>query len=236
MGVRPDPGAPGTAHVQLEALLPLSSPIAAPKPSSSPAPLPGPQPLSPTSRAPREHRLTALLRETLATASCRTTMIAHVSDAPARHAETLSTMQLAARVHRLRRKKVKVGFASWAPSCMAVVLAPLLPRRRPGPRPWSPPGEPERLTVGAVVAWSLSTQPRGGVWPGQPTGPLWPVPSQAWSCRARPGALTGSGKWSWGALGPGALGLNPGFAADVLCAEGVSSPPCNSACRFLGCC
>ena len=36
-------------------------------------------------------------------------MIAHVSDAPARHAETLSTAQLAARIHRLRRKKVKVG-------------------------------------------------------------------------------------------------------------------------------
>lgn len=152
VGVRPDPGAPGTAHVQLEALLPLSSPIAAPKPSGSPAPLPGPQPLSPASRAPREHRLTALLRETLATTSCRATMIAHVSDAPARHAETLSTMQLAARVHRLRRKKVKVGFAFWAPSCMAVVLAPLLPRRRPGPRPRSPPGELERITLGAVVA------------------------------------------------------------------------------------
>ncbi|XP_070333826.1 kinesin-like protein KIF26A [Odocoileus virginianus] len=60
----------------------------------------------------REHRLTALLRETLATASCRTTMIAHVSDAPARHAETLSTVQLAARVHRLRRKKVKYTSSS----------------------------------------------------------------------------------------------------------------------------
>ncbi|XP_070631943.1 kinesin-like protein KIF26A [Bos indicus] len=60
----------------------------------------------------REHRLTALLRETLATANCRTTMIAHVSDAPARHAETLSTVQLAARVHRLRRKKVKYASSS----------------------------------------------------------------------------------------------------------------------------
>ncbi|XP_025126859.3 kinesin-like protein KIF26A [Bubalus bubalis] len=60
----------------------------------------------------REHRLTALLRETLATANCRTTMIAHVSDAPARHAETLSTVQLAARIHRLRRKKVKYASSS----------------------------------------------------------------------------------------------------------------------------
>uniref|UniRef100_A0A8B9WM52 Kinesin family member 26A n=1 Tax=Bos mutus grunniens TaxID=30521 RepID=A0A8B9WM52_BOSMU len=67
----------------------------------------------------REHRLTALLRETLATANCRTTMIAHVSDAPARHAETLSTVQLAARVHRLRRKKVKYASSSsgWDSSC-----------------------------------------------------------------------------------------------------------------------
>lgn len=55
----------------------------------------------------RDHRLTVLLRESLATTSCRTTMIAHVSDAPAHHAETLSTVQLAARIHRLRRKKAK---------------------------------------------------------------------------------------------------------------------------------
>lgn len=63
--------------------------------------------------APREHRLTMLLRESLATHSGRTTMIAHVSDSPACHAETLGTVQLAARIHRLRRKKVKVGLAQW---------------------------------------------------------------------------------------------------------------------------
>lgn len=62
---------------------------------------------------PREHRLTMLLRESLATHSGRTTMIAHVSDSPACHAETLGTVQLAARIHRLRRKKVKVGAAHW---------------------------------------------------------------------------------------------------------------------------
>ncbi|KAF3830823.1 hypothetical protein GH733_002061 [Mirounga leonina] len=60
----------------------------------------------------REHRLTMLLSESLATPSCRATMIAHVSDAPARHAETLSTVQLAARIHRLRRKKVKYASSS----------------------------------------------------------------------------------------------------------------------------
>lgn len=50
-----------------------------------------------------------LLRESLATTNCRTIMIAHISDSPAHHAETLSTVQLAARIHRLRRKKGKVS-------------------------------------------------------------------------------------------------------------------------------
>ncbi|XP_006879106.1 PREDICTED: kinesin-like protein KIF26A [Elephantulus edwardii] len=60
----------------------------------------------------RDHRLTMLLRESLTTTNCRTTMIAHVSDAPAHHAETLSTVQLAARIHRLRRKKAKYASSS----------------------------------------------------------------------------------------------------------------------------
>uniref|UniRef100_A0A8C6WC01 Kinesin family member 26A n=1 Tax=Nannospalax galili TaxID=1026970 RepID=A0A8C6WC01_NANGA len=60
----------------------------------------------------RDHRLTMLLRESLATANCRTTMIAHISDSPAHHAETLGTVQLAARIHRLRRKKVKYASSS----------------------------------------------------------------------------------------------------------------------------
>ncbi|XP_021034761.1 kinesin-like protein KIF26A isoform X2 [Mus caroli] len=60
----------------------------------------------------RDHRLTMLLRESLATTNCRTTMIAHISDSPAHHAETLSTVQLAARIHRLRRKKGKHASSS----------------------------------------------------------------------------------------------------------------------------
>ncbi|KAL1791447.1 kinesin KIF26A isoform X2 [Sigmodon hispidus] len=59
----------------------------------------------------RDHRLTMLLRESLAT-NCRTTMIAHISDSPVHHAETLSTVQLAARIHRLRRKKGKYASSS----------------------------------------------------------------------------------------------------------------------------
>uniref|UniRef100_A0A8C5YXC2 Kinesin family member 26A n=1 Tax=Marmota marmota marmota TaxID=9994 RepID=A0A8C5YXC2_MARMA len=80
----------------------------------------GPQPPTPRRSqagplsllALRDHSLTMLLRESLATAGCRTTMIAHVSDAPAHHAETLSTVQLAARIHRLRRKKAKYASSS----------------------------------------------------------------------------------------------------------------------------
>ncbi|CAK6431719.1 unnamed protein product [Pipistrellus nathusii] len=59
----------------------------------------------------REHPLTMLLREALGP-GCHATMIAHISTAPARHAETLSTAQLAARIHRLRRRKSKYASSS----------------------------------------------------------------------------------------------------------------------------
>ncbi|XP_060037073.1 kinesin-like protein KIF26A isoform X2 [Erinaceus europaeus] len=60
----------------------------------------------------RDHWLTMMLREPLATTHCRATMIAHVSAAPARLTETLSTLQLAARLHRLRRKRPKHASSS----------------------------------------------------------------------------------------------------------------------------
>lgn len=74
-----------------------------------------------------------LLRESLATTNCRTTMIAHISDSPAHHAETLSTVQLAARIHRLRRKKGKVS-----PSSCCLPGAPRLPYPlQPPPTLWT---------------------------------------------------------------------------------------------------
>uniref|UniRef100_A0A8C2VD79 Kinesin family member 26A n=1 Tax=Chinchilla lanigera TaxID=34839 RepID=A0A8C2VD79_CHILA len=79
----------------------------------------------------RDHRLTVLLRESLATTSCRTTMIAHVSDAPAHHAETLSTVQLAARIHRLRRKKAKASSSSGGESSCEEGRARRVPHLRP---------------------------------------------------------------------------------------------------------
>ncbi|XP_071323399.1 kinesin-like protein KIF26A isoform X2 [Trachinotus anak] len=52
----------------------------------------------------RDSKLTMLLSESLGNINCRTTMIAHVSDSPANYMETLTTVQLASRIHRMRKK------------------------------------------------------------------------------------------------------------------------------------
>lgn len=57
----------------------------------------------------RESKLTMLLRESLGNVNCRTTMIAHISAAAGSYAETLSTIQIASRVLRMKKKKTKVG-------------------------------------------------------------------------------------------------------------------------------
>lgn len=57
----------------------------------------------------RDSKLTMLLRESLGNINCRTTMIAHISDSPASFTESLSTVQLASRIHRMRKKKSKAG-------------------------------------------------------------------------------------------------------------------------------
>jgi hypothetical protein len=53
----------------------------------------------------RHSKLTGLLRDCLGSLTCHATMLAHVSADPRRYAETLHTLQLAARIHRLRRKR-----------------------------------------------------------------------------------------------------------------------------------
>nr|XP_033807938.1 kinesin-like protein KIF26A isoform X2 [Geotrypetes seraphini] len=60
----------------------------------------------------KDSKLTMLLRESLGNINCRTTMIAHVSDSPANYAETLTTIQLASRIHRMRKKKSKYASSS----------------------------------------------------------------------------------------------------------------------------
>ncbi|KAG7316297.1 hypothetical protein KOW79_019838 [Hemibagrus wyckioides] len=60
----------------------------------------------------RDSKLTMLLRESLGNINCRTTMIAHISDSPASYTESLSTVQLASRIHRMRKKKSKYASSS----------------------------------------------------------------------------------------------------------------------------
>lgn len=56
----------------------------------------------------RDRKLTRLLCESLGNINCHTTMIFHVSDSASSYMETLTTVQLASRIHRTRNKS-KVG-------------------------------------------------------------------------------------------------------------------------------
>ncbi|XP_043119523.1 kinesin-like protein KIF26A isoform X1 [Puntigrus tetrazona] len=60
----------------------------------------------------RDSKLTMLLRDSLGNINCRTTMIAHISDSPANYSESLTTIQLASRIHRMRKKKSKYASSS----------------------------------------------------------------------------------------------------------------------------
>uniref|UniRef100_A0A3Q1HRJ6 Kinesin motor domain-containing protein n=1 Tax=Anabas testudineus TaxID=64144 RepID=A0A3Q1HRJ6_ANATE len=60
----------------------------------------------------RDSKLTMLLSESLGNINCRTTMIAHISDSPANYMETLTTVQLASRIHRMKKKKSKYASSS----------------------------------------------------------------------------------------------------------------------------
>lgn len=56
----------------------------------------------------RDSKLTMLLSDSLGNINCQTTMIAHVADSPADYMETLTTLQLASRIHCMKKKKSKV--------------------------------------------------------------------------------------------------------------------------------
>lgn len=58
-----------------------------------------------------------LLRESLGNVNCRTTMIAHISAAAGSYAETLSTIQIASRVLRMKKKKTKVRALNGREEC-----------------------------------------------------------------------------------------------------------------------
>ncbi|XP_047019101.1 kinesin-like protein CG14535 isoform X1 [Helicoverpa zea] len=55
----------------------------------------------------RDHNLTHVLKECLGSLTCHTAMIVHVSPNSQNYSDTLTTLQLASRIHRLRRRKVK---------------------------------------------------------------------------------------------------------------------------------
>ncbi|XP_073904901.1 kinesin-like protein KIF26B isoform X3 [Castor canadensis] len=60
----------------------------------------------------KDSKLTMLLRESLGNVNCRTTMIAHISGVAGNYAETLSTIQIASRVLRMKKKKTKYTSSS----------------------------------------------------------------------------------------------------------------------------
>ncbi|KAB7498611.1 Kinesin-like protein KIF26A [Armadillidium nasatum] len=53
------------------------------------------------------NRLTQLLQEILGSVTCHAAMIVHISASPRHSQHTLATLQLASRIHRLRRKKIR---------------------------------------------------------------------------------------------------------------------------------
>ncbi|XP_068751759.1 kinesin-like protein KIF26B isoform X2 [Montipora capricornis] len=55
----------------------------------------------------RGSKITRMLQESIGNTSCRTTMIAHASPSLPFYTETLATVQLASRLHRLRKRKGK---------------------------------------------------------------------------------------------------------------------------------
>ncbi|KAJ8676734.1 hypothetical protein QAD02_012521 [Eretmocerus hayati] len=66
----------------------------------------------------KEHKLAQLLRECLGSLTCHATMIAHVSPESQHYSETLTTCQLASRIHRMRRRKItRFGIGTQANNC-----------------------------------------------------------------------------------------------------------------------
>ncbi|KAF5302809.1 hypothetical protein FQA39_LY01989 [Lamprigera yunnana] len=55
----------------------------------------------------KEHKLTHLLKDCLNSLTCHAAMIAHVSSYASNYLDTLTTVQLASRIHRMRRRRIK---------------------------------------------------------------------------------------------------------------------------------
>ncbi|WAR19363.1 KI26A-like protein [Mya arenaria] len=59
----------------------------------------------------RDSKVAQLLRDSLGNITCRTCMIAHVSQEVPHYNESLQVVQLAARIHRMRRRKIRGQFS-----------------------------------------------------------------------------------------------------------------------------
>lgn len=55
----------------------------------------------------KEHKLTHVLKDCLSSLTCHAAMIAHVSPYAQNYSDTLTTVQLASRIHRMRRRRIK---------------------------------------------------------------------------------------------------------------------------------
>lgn len=60
----------------------------------------------------KEHKLTHLLKDCLSSLTCHAAMIAHVSPCAQNYSDTLTAVQLASRIHRMRRRKFKFASAT----------------------------------------------------------------------------------------------------------------------------
>lgn len=60
----------------------------------------------------RDSKISQLLRDSLGNVTCRTCMLAHVSSAVPHYNETLQVIQLAARIHRMKRRRTKFSSTS----------------------------------------------------------------------------------------------------------------------------
>ncbi|ESO85461.1 hypothetical protein LOTGIDRAFT_229450 [Lottia gigantea] len=65
-----------------------------------------------TSHGLRDSKIAQLLRDSLGNTTCRTCIIVHVSSALPHHTETLQVIQMAARMHRMKRRKAKISSTS----------------------------------------------------------------------------------------------------------------------------
>lgn len=99
-----------------------------------------------------------LLRESLGNVNCRTTMIAHISAAAGSYAETLSTIQIASRVLRMKKKKTKVR-SSWEVHWRKAL--------------WEPDREPPAPGAGVCGAAHAVWRPLRA---GEPSGQRCPIP------------------------------------------------------------